>query len=43
MLGETVGKKYDIISKLGEGGNGEVYCAKHKSLDYVVAVKVMST
>lgn len=39
-LGARLGR-YDVISSLGAGGMGEVYCARDTELDRVVAVKVL--
>ncbi len=39
--GETLGP-YQILGKLGEGGMGAVYKARHSRLDKMVAIKVLS-
>lgn len=33
--------QYELISKLGEGGMGAVYKARHSKLDKIVAIKVL--
>src|SRR6185369_8339999 len=40
MVGRKLGH-YEILSKIGEGGMGEVYRARDTRLDRVVAVKVL--
>jgi hypothetical protein len=38
--GDKFGDRYQILSKLGEGGMGEVRKARHTKLDRDVALKV---
>jgi len=40
MIGQVLGP-YQVLSKLGEGGMGEVYRAKDTNLDRDVAIKVL--
>lgn len=40
MLGRSVGN-YGVVSKIGEGGMGIVYLARHATLDRRVAIKVL--
>ena len=41
LIGHTLADRYDIKSKLGEGGMGEVYLAEHVKMKRKVAIKVM--
>ena len=41
MVGEVLGKRYKILSKLGSGGMAEVYKAHCQILNRTVAIKVL--
>ncbi len=41
LVGRTVDDKYEVLSKLGEGGMGAVFKARHTLLDKLVALKVV--
>jgi serine/threonine protein kinase len=40
MIGETLGS-YEVKKKIGEGGMGVVYLAKHRHIDRMAAIKVL--
>jgi serine/threonine protein kinase len=39
--GDVIGDKYEVVSKLGEGGMGVVFEGRHLSLDRRVAIKLL--
>lgn len=41
FLGKTIGGRYQIVSFIGEGGMSFVYLVKHRSLETVLALKMM--
>ncbi len=41
LIGHTIGGKYEVQKLLGKGAMGEVYAARHASLDRIVAIKVV--
>ncbi|MBD2773220.1 serine/threonine-protein kinase [Iningainema tapete] len=43
IINEVIGSKYDIITKLGEGGSGIVYLAKRLNTNERYAIKTIST
>jgi DNA-binding response OmpR family regulator/tRNA A-37 threonylcarbamoyl transferase component Bud32 len=42
MIGRILDNKYEIIKAIGSGASGRVYKGKHKSLNTIVAVKVLA-
>lgn len=41
--GETFADRYEILEKLGEGGVGTVYKARHLHLDTILAIKILQS
>ena len=41
LVGQTLAGRYDLIELLGTGGMGEVYRARDRELDELVALKVI--
>lgn len=42
MIGRVLDNKYEIIKAIGGGASGQVYKAKHKMMNVIVAVKVLA-
>lgn len=42
LLGQRIGE-YDVVRRIGRGGMGTVYHARHRRLDRDVAIKVLAT
>ena len=42
LLAAELGRQYDILRALGKGGMGIVWLARERSLDRLVAIKVLS-
>jgi serine/threonine-protein kinase len=40
--GAVIGGKYELVKLLGRGSMGEVWCARHRTLDELVAVKLLA-
>ena len=41
LIGTTLGKRYQILEKIGEGGMGAVYKARQTFMDEVIALKII--
>ncbi|PZM79312.1 MAG: hypothetical protein DKT66_22825 [Candidatus Melainabacteria bacterium] len=41
VIGQTIAGRFEVISKLGEGGMSVVYKARHLMLDRIVAIKLI--
>jgi serine/threonine-protein kinase len=41
-VGNVVGEKYELVRKLGHGAMGEVWVARHKTLDEEIAIKLVA-
>ncbi|MCC6952492.1 MAG: protein kinase [Deltaproteobacteria bacterium] len=41
LIGKTLDGKYQILDRLGSGGMGVVYRAKHAMIDRIVAIKIL--
>ena len=42
FIGRTIDERYQILSRIGEGGMGVVYKAKQLSIDRVIAIKMLN-
>jgi tRNA A-37 threonylcarbamoyl transferase component Bud32/Leucine-rich repeat (LRR) protein len=40
-LGERLSEHYEFLEEIGSGGNGIVYKARHRLLNYIVAIKML--
>lgn len=41
LVGRVLADRFEILSRIGEGGTGVVYRAKQITVDRVVAIKVL--
>ena len=41
LVGQTLDGKYQILERIGSGGMGVVYRAKHSMIDRIVAIKIL--
>lgn len=41
LLGTTIGERYKIIERIGEGASGSIYRAEHQKLGRKVAIKIL--